>query len=194
MNQTSYKGTNNLVKRAPLTGGICKFWYIPIEEVQSFPEVDPQNQFLKTDVVLKSGKFWRGPVPVPDKQLGLKETKKAGKSGPYHEIKVSAMYPGELAAGRVNLENMCWQQFLIVAQLRASQAYVLIGNEDAGMEFGFDYDSGSAAGNAVITKLEWSIEQPYRAQVLTTFNGAQSGYINFDGETTVVDNNWWELE
>lgn len=193
MNQTSYNGVTNLIKGLPVIGGFCHFWYIPIEEVDSMPVIDPTNQVLKTDITLKAGKAWRGPVPVPDRQLGLTESKKNAAAGPYYDIKVSCVYPGDLPAARTNFDNMAYHQYMIVGKLRSTGFYVVIGNPDAGAEFSADFDSGSANGNAALTKIEFATEQIHKGLVLPEFNGDQSGFINFP-YWQIDAYNYWELE
>ena len=194
MNQTAYNGVTNFIKGLPVIGGFCKFWFIPVEEVEDMPVINPASQVLKSEVVLKTGKLWRGPVPVPDRQLGFTEIKKDSKSGPYYEIKVSCTYPGDVPATRTNIDNMAYEKFMIVGKLRASGAYLLIGNTEAGMDFSADFDSGSANGNAALNKFEFFTEQINKALVLPSFNGEESGYVNLSGQTVTNNNNFWELE
>lgn len=194
MNQTAYNGVTNFIKGLPLIGGFCKFWFIPVEEVESMPVVNPANQILKTEIVLKAGKVWRGPVPVPDRQLGFTEVKKDSKSGPYYEIKVNCVYPGDVPASRTNMDNMAYEKFMIVGKLRSSGAYLLIGNLEAGADFSADFDSGSANGNAALNKIEFATEQINKALVLSSFDGSESGYVTLSGKTVTSENNYWELE
>ena len=194
MNQTAYNGVSNFIKGLPVIGGFCKFWFIPIEEVDTMPVIDPTNQVLKTDIILKEGKVWRGPVPVPDRQLGFTETRKTGKSGPSYEIKVGCSYPGDIPSSRANLDNMGYHQFMIVGKLRTTGFFVVVGNPLSGASFLSDFDSGSANGNAAGHKLEFSTEQINKALVLPSFEGDESGYVNFSGETIQNSGNYWELE
>lgn len=194
MNSTAYKGINNLVKGLTISGGLCQFWFIPIEEVAYIPAIDSVTQTLTAEPVLKSGMFWRGPVPVPERQLGIKETVKTGKSGPSYQIKIGCIYAGDIPATRTNLDNMAYPKYLVVGKMRGSGAYVLMGSLEAGCDFIADFDSGTAIGNAAITKLEFSIEQMTRALVMHSFDGTESGYIDFTGETITPQNDFWILE
>ena len=193
MNQTAYTGINNLIKGLPMIGGFCKFWYIPLEEVDAIPPIDPANQVLDGTIVLKEGKAWRGPVPVPDKQLGFTENARISKSGVSYEIKVSCQYPGDIPGARVNFDNMAYSKYIIVGKLRATGFYVLIGSLEAGADFSADFDSGSAAGNPALNKIAWTHEQINKALVIATFEGDQSGYINFPYWLTEIGQ-YWELE
>lgn len=194
MNQTSYNGVTNLIKGLPVIGGVCKFWFIPIEEIDQMPVINPTNQVLKTEIVLKAGKSWRGPVPVPDDQLGFTEVLKNSNSGNYYEIKVAAVYPGDIPAMRVNADNMAYNQYVVVGKLRSTGFFVVIGNKEAGMDFTPDFDSGNANGNAALNNISFTTEQINKALVLPSFNGSESGYVDFSGATITNNNDYWELE
>ncbi len=194
MNQSSYNGVTNFIKGLPAIGGFCKFWFIPIEEVESMPVINPSNQVLKTEIVLKTGKAWRGPVPVPDAQLGFTEMAKTGNSGPYYEIKVGCSYAGDIPAARVNIDNMAYSQYMIVGKLRSTGFFALIGNKEKGADFTGNFDSGNASGNAAINTISFATEQINKALVLPSFNGNESGYVDFSGGTISNNNDYWELE
>lgn len=198
MNQTSYNGVTNFIKGLPVIGGFCKFWFIPIEEVESIPVINPLNQTLKTDIVLKTGKTWRGPVPVPDAQLGFTELAKTGNSGPYYEIKVGCAYAGDIPGARVNIDNMGYHQYLVVGKLRTTGFFVLVGNKEKGADFSGNFDSGNTNNNGAINTIAFSTEQINKALVLETFQGAQSGYVDFPSGINpyweLESGNYWELE
>src|SRR6185312_1952554 len=194
MNQTSYNGVSNFIKGLPVIGGFCKFWFIPIEEVDQMPVINPATQVLKTEIVLKAGKAWRGPVPVPDAQLGFTESAKTGNSGPYYQIKVGCSYPGDIPAARENIENMAYSQYMIVGKLRTTGFFVVIGNPEAVADFSGNFDSGNTNGNGALNTISFDIEQVNKALVLPSFNGSESGYVNFSGQTISNENDYWELE
>jgi len=194
MNQTSYNGVTNFIKGLPVIGGFCKFWFIPIEEVESMPVINPANQVLKTEIVLKAGKAWRGPVPVPDAQLGFTETLKTSNSGPYYEIKVGCAYAGDIPAARVNIDNMGYSQYMIVGQLRSTGFFVVIGNNEVGADFTGNFDSGNTNSNGALNTISFAIDQVNKALVLPSFNGNESGYVDFSGQTISNNNDYWELE
>lgn len=189
MNQTAYNGVTNLIKGLPLIGGFCKFWFIPIEEVLSFPVINPANQVLAAEIELKDGKQWRGPVPVPDDQLGFSENAKTGNSGPYYELKVGCVYGGDIPATRANFDNMGYSQYLVVGKLRSTGFYVVIGNTEVGADFSANFDSGNANGSAALNTLSFYTEQINKALVLPSFNGDDSGYVDFSSNP-----DYWELE
>lgn len=194
MNQTSYNGVTNFIKGLPVIGGFCKFWFIPIEEVLSMPVINPANQVLQSEISLKAGKAWRGPVPVPDDQLGFTEISKSGNSGNYYEIKVGCVYGGDIPAARVNIDNMAYSQYMIVGKLRSTGFFVVIGNTEVGADFTGNFDAGTANGNAALNTISFSTEQINKALVLPSFNGSESGYVNFSGQTISNNNDYWELE
>lgn len=177
-----------------MMGGFCRFWFVPIEEVESIPAINPLTQAYISEPVLKAGKLWRGPVPVPERQLGFTEVMRNGKSGPYFEIRVSSIYAGDIPASRSNFDNMAYHQYLVVGKMRSSGAYVLIGHQEAGADFTGDFDSGTANGNAALHKIEFSLDQINKALVLPSFDGTESGFVDFSGQTVSIDNDYWILE
>lgn len=175
MNQTAYRGISNLTKKHNYTGGFCRFWFIPKEEIESFALVNPLNQYLGADITLKEGKAWRGPVQVPDKQLAFTESMEVSKAGPFYKLKVAAFYPGDTPATRINLDNMAYHQFVIVGKLRSGGFYVVIGNIETAANFDQEYESGSGNGNAAMNKISFTHEQIFKALVLPAFGGDISG-------------------
>lgn len=170
-------GVSNLMAGLPYMGGACKIWFIPREEVISMPPINPANQYLLNEITLVQDKVWRGPVPVPDGQLGIIETQENSRAGSSFKFKVSASYPGDVPQSRVNLDNMIYHEYLLVAKMRSGGFYMLIGDTQRGMDFEQDYDSGTGNGKNAGHKIAFTHEQIYKALVLPSFNGDESGFI-----------------
>ena len=177
MYQTAYTGISNLLKAIPYLGGVCQFWFIPVNEVESIPNIDPVNQYLLAEPVLKTGKVWRGPVPVPDAQLGFTETQENAAAGPYYKQQLQAQHPGDVPAHRVNLDNMAYGQYLVVAKLRSGGFYVLLGSLDSPLNFDHDFSTGPGSNDDAKTKIAFTGESIYRAPVIPNFAGNDSGFI-----------------
>lgn len=195
MFQTASTGITNLYRKLPYLGGLCKFWFIPIDEVDSIPGIDPYNQFLLDEPVLKEDKLWRGPVPVPDAQLGFTETQKNDAAGVYYEVKIQAQPPGDIPQQRINLDNMAYGQYLVVGKQRAGGMYLLFGSMDSPLDFDNQYTNGPGAAQNASTKIAFTGESIPRALVLPQFLGDASGYIypNGDPGGPIVSQNETEI-
>jgi len=178
MLQTAYTGIKNLYKGVPYLGGICKFWYIPIDEVDHIPAINPETQYLFAEPELKADKVWRGPVPVPDAQLGFTETQDSFAGMPFYKQKVAAQSPGDVPQQRVNLENMAYGQYLVVAKLRAGGFYILLGSMDSPMDFDSEFTTGPGANENAKNKLAFTGESNFKALVIPEFQGDESGYVH----------------
>lgn len=197
MKQTSYTGITNLGKKIPYIGGLCKIWFIPVEEVGSISVIDPLSQLLTDEIELLEGVTgWRGPIPVPDASLGFTETYKPDGAGGYYEQKVSAISYGDNTTHRVNLDNMAYAKYLVVGKQRAGGMYLLFGSLDSPMDFDQQYNNGPGAGTSVSTKIAFSGESIHKALILPSFNGDtteippssgsnETEVIHFEFENTV---------
>lgn len=176
----------------PYDGGLCKFWFIPREEILHIPNISPVDQYLITEITLLPGKVWRGPVPVPENEKGLTVTQEISKAGHFYKIKLLCNLPGDLPESDVNLENMPYHEYVIVGKQRAGGFYKVIGNKDEGAFFDQEFNTGGGAPTAANagSKLAFTQEQFYRPLILREFSGDQSNYIfppNFGGAGTTND-------
>jgi len=178
MQQTAYTGIKNLYKGVPYLGGICKFWYIPVEEVDNIPGINPVNQYLLAEPELKADKVWRGPVPVPDAQLGFTETQDSFAGMPFYKQKVQAQAPGDVPQQRVNLENMAYGQYLVVAKLRSGGFYLLLGSLESPMDFDSEFSTGPGSNENAKSKLAFTGESNFKALVIPEFQGDESGWVH----------------
>lgn len=185
MRQTAYKGISNFFKGVPYLGGVCKFWFIPIDEVDSIPVINPATQYLAAEPVLKAGCVWRGPVPVPDAQLGITETQEYFNGAPFWKTKLQGEPPGDVPQQRVNAGNLAYGQYLCVAKIRAGGFYLLLGTLESPMDFDQEFSTGNGNGPAnAKRKIGFSTECIDQALVIPHFNGEDSGYsFPCDGST-----------
>ena len=182
MFQTAYKGITNLTRKIPYIGGFCRFWFIPVEEVETIPPIDPLTQYLTAEPVLVTDKVWRGPVPVPEKTLGFLETQQNGTAGSYFKQSIQGTSPGDYPQHRVNLDNMTYAKFICVGKLRAGGFYLLVGSIDSPLDFDQEFTSGANGSNDNAgTKLAFTGESICRALVMPSFDGDQSGGVDPGG-------------
>lgn len=167
MFQTGYLGYTTFSKGLPYNGGFCKWWYIAKEAITSFPAINPVTQYLAAEPAVSEP--WRGPVRVPQDQLGFAETLKRNSIGLYYQEKVSGYYPGVDPASWINLENMAYHEFVIVGKLRAGGMHLVIGNDQYGLILDAAFES---AGNASAgTTFSFSGDLLNKALVLPSFTG-----------------------
>lgn len=178
MQQSAYTGIKNMYGQVPYLGGICRFWYALVNEVATWPTIDPATQYLTAEPALMAGATWRGPVPVPDAHLGLTETQENTAAGPSYKQQVKGNSYGDVPVHRVNFDNMAYGQYVLVGKLRAGGFFVLLGSADSPFNFDNDYTSGngSTADNAK-TQFAFTSESMQRALVMPSFLGQQSGFI-----------------
>jgi len=171
--QTSYLGIVPLHRNATYIGGFCRFWYIPVEDCSVFPRINSENQFLIDEPSLVPGKAWFGPIDVPKNKLGFTEVMKKIKAGIYYEQKIEGIHIGDSEISRVNLENMVYHKYLVVAKVRAGGFYNLFGSIDSPMSFNPEYKSGISAGETAETIFSFFTEHISKAYVLPQFTADQ---------------------
>ena len=179
--------------RQAYTGGFCRWWYTPIQNIAFFPEVDPVTQKLKEEPILKEGTTWYGPVSVPDKRLGWQETLKGSKAGLYYETKVDGVMPGIEANAHANLGNMAYQQFIIVGKLRAGGNLVILGNPLSGLDLTHTTYSGQGANEVGGSTISFSGESIYKSLMLPAFTASSQApnedavYIGIEGSYAMAE-------
>lgn len=171
-------------------GGFCKWWCVPKEKIATWPAVDPLTQYLVTEPTLITGAAWFGPVMVPDDALGFEEPIQRNAAGFYYKQKVTGFYPGDDAFSRINLGNMPWHQYVIVAQMRAGGFFMLLGTQERGLQFDADYASGNGGISTAGAKFAFTLNALEKGHVLLEFSEAPAiappGYQT-PGEPTGTD-------
>jgi hypothetical protein len=178
MQQTAYTGINNLYSKLPYIGGLCKFWFIPIQDVESIPLINPVNSYLLAEPVLKATKTWFGPVPIPDRQLGYTETQENTAAGPSYKLKIAGNHYGDAPQSRVNIENITYGKYLVVGKQRAGGFYLLFGTTDSPLNFDNEFTAGqNGANDTAFTKIAFTGSSINKALVIPSFLGDASGLI-----------------
>lgn len=151
-------------------GGFCKWWYVPIEWIEIFPAIDPLTQTLLSEPVLVADATWFGPVLVPDRMVGWKETQERARAGIYFKEKVEGFIPGNDPAQHINLQNSIYHQFCIIGMLRNGDGYRIIGSDQSGLDLDHETSSGIGQPDTPGSKLVFTGEQVYKALVLSGFS------------------------
>jgi hypothetical protein len=193
MRQTGYIGVTTLSYGLPFRGGFCEWWYTKREDINLFPVVDPNTQYLVGEPTLKTGKFWFGPVLVPDDQLGFEEPMQRTAAGFFYKQKVSGFYPGDDIFSRENISNMPFHEYVIIGRVRAGGFFLVLGNDQQGFQFDEDYATGNGAVSTAGSRFAFSKANIDKGQVLLTFSEspeiAPPGILPNDGTGGDIDFN-----
>lgn len=169
-------------------GGLCHWWYTPVENLNGFPAVDPLTQMAFAEPVLKATKTWYGPVGVPDNQLGWEEDSNLSKAGIFYKQKVSGIITGLDADTHINLQNMAYHQFCVVGKARSGGNHYIIGNNESGLDLLISSTTGLGADNSPDTKFTLTGESIDRALILKSFLGVNSMLPVGSGTMVIVSN------
>jgi hypothetical protein len=175
MRSTGYLTLQSLGKSyAPYDGGICRWWYTPRQNIQTFPTIDPLTQLLTGEPVLKALTSWYGPVNVPSAQFGYIESQEKSIGRPYYKRRVEGLIPGSDVNSHINLGNMPYHEYVVVAQLRAGGYFIVIGNDEVGMDFDHNFSTGIGSNATPGSKFSFIDECKWKPPVLANFAGLNS--------------------
>lgn len=158
-------------KRAtlPAIGGVCGWWYTEISNIATFPEINPNTQTFTKEPTLKQGASWF-PVQVPDKSRGWNEVKDTTAAGPLYKETLEGFLPGNDPDNHITISNMDGLQFCVIAKLRSSSKYIILGNNVRGMQLDHAAGSGTGSMDTPGTKLTFKQEAAYKAPLLDAFS------------------------
>lgn len=158
----------------PYIGGICRFWYIPIQDIDVWPTISPATQMLTGEPTLKAGKTWYGPVNVANDELGLSEDQLKTTAGIYYKRTLQGLIQGTDSDSDINLANHAPYQFAVVAELRAGGYFKFFGSEEIGMEL--DHTSSTGIGSMDVPGSKFSLadECKFKGFILPAFAGINS--------------------
>lgn len=188
--QTGYVGLNTLYYGLRYDGGFVEWYYIPKEKIAFWPSLK-NNQELNGEPVLVLGASWHGPIKVPQSTVGFSETLDRNAAGPFYKILVEGIQFGEGRENRVILENMPYHEFIIVGKLRAGGFWVMIGNEESGLQFDHKTDNGKGYFNTSKNEIAFVGESIHKALILPSFESQDKtpmpGASEGSGESSNVD-------
>lgn len=170
MFQTGYVPGQSFIRNLLFDGSFCRWWFVEKENVLSIPAIDPATQFLTAEPLLVDGALWHGPVKVPDHELGFDESMDESAAGIIYKQKINGFYPGDRGDSRVNLDNLTWHEFVIIAKARAGEFYLVFGNDDMGFEFDPEYSSGEGVGDTPGAKIQFTGKSILPATPLLSFS------------------------
>lgn len=174
MFNTAFKGITTFSRNALFYGGICKWYYAKVEDVEEWPVVNPVTQEYSTQPVLREGAVWYGPVKVPDGSLGLTEVEKEIAAGTYFEIKIELTQPGDERNSRANLRNLGLHRYVAVAKTRAGGMYVVVGSPHSPLKLRREYSTGNGKNTTAGARFAMVTESIEPCIPLASFNGENS--------------------
>lgn len=169
--QTGIKRIYAPQRAASAIGGLCKWWYVPVQAIASFRRIDPATQQYEQEPQLLPGYQWLGPIKVPDSKLGFTESQEGAKPGPWMKQQVVAYQPGDTPSNRILRQNIMHGEYVVVGKLRSNGMYLVIGTKDSGLSYDHTFKSGSG-GNKSDSGTDFALngESYYNAPVLTSFS------------------------
>lgn len=155
--------------KLPIQGGICRLYYTPLENIAAWPAINPATQVASAQPTLVGGRQWYGPLNVPEASLGYTETLNTAKQGTTWKLAVEGIHPGESTASRVNMENMPYHRYAVVAKLRTGGMWILVGDKETGLDFSAKFTTGKGSKNVAETTFVFNGESPSNAIELPSF-------------------------
>jgi hypothetical protein len=185
MFQTGYISIAPFSYGIPFNGGFCQWWYAKRQDIATWPDIDPETQFLLAEPTLIADATWKGPILVPDDQLGYEEPIARNAAGVFYKQKVTGFYPGDDAFSRINLGNMPYSEYVVIGKMRAGGFFLMLGTEERGLQFDADYASGNGGIGTAGAKFAFSLNALEKGYVLLSFSEAPAtappGYEVPDG-------------
>ena len=164
MFQSSYTGISNIPRTSLFFGGMCNWYYIPVEAIDIWPAVDPATQYLTAKPTIKPGYGWFGPVTAANRQLTFTETPKFSTAGFYYEWKVTGKVPGYHP---VLMQNLAYHRFIVLGIPRSlTGKYIIIGTKHSPLRYVHDMNLGRHWTEDTSTKISFEGECKHKALIL----------------------------
>lgn len=140
-------------------GGICgDILFTPIENVLTWPEVNPETGGIDDDIELKPGtQLYVAEFEKTTNEF-TEETKDAS-AGHYHDKQIGATLPGNVALNVLALGTLKFHRFLVI--FKDNEVYRFLGDEDSGAKIDYKYTSGDVdSSRNRDVKITWSSQHP----------------------------------
>lgn len=181
-----YADVNSLQKSPVETGGLCSVVYFKIEDVETWPAINPVTGIIDTAIVMKAGKSLYL-CQAADKGRSYDEELKHDSRGDYMDILVTATIAGGTnTANILSLDAMKHHEWGMIVKDRGG-FYRLVGNADKGAKFFYKYTSADGTTSRK-TEVKWVWEYPNSAPVYnsTLFTVTIGGVIITAGRLTLI--------
>lgn len=143
-------------------GGLSRIIFFKIEDVQTWPELDPVTGVITTNLVLREGASFFT-FEATNRDNVLEESSQSGNAGPYIEISVRGKLAGNSENAIMSLDAMKHHQFALLVTDKNGEMR-LIGDEDSGADMAFSYTSSDGDGSRM-NIIRWNWEHSRRAPI-----------------------------
>jgi len=137
------------------SGGLCELLFTPIENVLTWPPVNPETGGIDDEIILRPGTVLYTAELNP-KTLSFDEETQKAAPGRFHAMGIDATLPGNVQENVLTLGTMIFHRYLVIFREK-DHTYRFLGNEDSGAELSYKYTSGdnSKSRNRAV-KFTWS--------------------------------------
>lgn len=143
-------------------GGLSRIIFFKIEDVQTWPDLDPETGVITTNLVLREGASFFT-FEATNRDNVLEENLQSSGAGPFIEISVRGRLAGNSENAIMSLDAMKHHQFALLVTDKNGEMR-LIGDEDSGADMSFAYTSSDGEGSRMNT-LRFNWEHSRRAPI-----------------------------
>lgn len=138
-------------------------YFIPIEDVETWPVFDPVDAVIKNPITIKAGATIYACEATEKEKTFSEVLVDDNDGGPYMDMQVVSHLAGNTITNTLGLAAMINRQFALIIFDRDGTKR-LIGTQDAGAVLYFDYTSGDLSSSRY-RKLVWKFKHPLPAPV-----------------------------
>jgi hypothetical protein len=149
-----YKQVQSLQKSPIEPGGLCSLSFFKIEDVDVWPDINPQTNIISTAILMKPNTNIYL-CQAADKGRQWEEELKYEAAGPYIDLTVSGRLGGTNTANLMTLIAGSYSKFGIIAKDRQGFQQ-LVGDEDSGATLFWKYATGDGAAASRMVDLKWT--------------------------------------
>jgi hypothetical protein len=121
-------------------GGICFSTFCKWEDVEIWPQADPQTGILVTSLVLKPNTTWMRLEPI-NRGRNFLENPQSDDKGDFVDMSLNGLIPGNNYFLHAAIQSMRYHQYVVIFRERNGM-YRMMGDRNSGAEFVWDYNSG----------------------------------------------------
>lgn len=134
------------LRRQPVRpGGLCWVVFALWQDVDLWPQIDPQTGLAKTAIKLLPNKTWYE-CQVVDKGRIFTENEKRTAAGPYFDMQITGYLGGNSSSNTLNADVMLFNDYVVMFKDRDGQIRFM-GNADSGVDVDFTYTSADLSSS-----------------------------------------------
>lgn len=159
-----FNGLNDLVNSASIGGGLQYLFFIPVNNVVTFPAYNNTTGYVSqpSPAFLQR---WYTALMQPTNR-GYREEQARGDGGTYFDVQVNGFIPFDRAGNQLSLEYMTHERFIVMAQLGNSVVKVL-GNKKNPCRFFHSQDTGLSIKGVPGTNISFSWQTDAKPPILS---------------------------